>query len=272
MKQLFLIATFFFLNHLKAQELFLYTEPASNMAAKSIGVRIDNMLSKDEHKDGTTYNFIPEVMVGVSKNIMLHATGYFGNADGNFKANGAGVYLKYRLYSIDDVHDHFRLAAFGKFAFNNSNVHQYAITIGRQNTGYEGGVVATKLINKVALSATASVAHAMDNSGQNLVFENEEGKLRNAVNYSLSVGKLMLPKEYTSYKQVNMNLMLEVLGQTNLAKGYSYLDLAPAVQFIFNSRIRLDLGYRFAIVKKLARFEEQGGLMRFEYNFYNVFK
>jgi hypothetical protein len=239
------------------------------MAAKSIGVRIDNMLSKDDYKNGSTYNFIPEIMVGVSKNIMVHATGYFGNADGKFKANGAGVYLKYRLYSIDDVHDHFRIAAFGKFAFNNSNVNQYAINIGKQNTGYEGGVVATKLINKVALSATASVAHAIDNSDQKFVFEKN---LRNATNYSFSVGKLMLPKEYTSYNQVNMNLMLEFLGQANLANGYSYLDIAPSIQFIFNSRIRFDLGYRFAIVKKLTRFDEQGGLVRFEYNFYNAFK
>lgn len=272
MKKIFLLTTLFLINHIKAQELFVYTEPASNMAAKSVGVRIDNMLSKDDYKNGTTYNFIPEVMVGVSKNIMVHATGYFSNADDKFKANGAGVYLKYRLYSIDDVHDHFRIAAFGKFAFNNSNVYQYAINIGRQNTGYEGGVVATKLINKVALSATASVAHAMDNSRQNLVFENAEKKFRNAANYSLSIGKLMLPKEYTSYKQMNMNFMLELLGQTNFGNGYSYLDIAPAVQFIFNSRIRLDFGYRFAIAKKLARFDEQGGLVRFEYNFYNVFK
>src|SRR3982751_2979950 len=120
MKSSFLIATFFLINYIKAQELFVFTEPASNMAAKSIGIRIDNMQTKDDYKNSTTYNFIPEVMVGVSKNIMVHATGYFGNADGKFKANGAGVYLKYRLYSIDDVHDHFRIAAFGKFAFNNS--------------------------------------------------------------------------------------------------------------------------------------------------------
>ena len=57
-------------------------------------------------------------------------------------------------------------------------------------------------------------------------------KNRHAANYTLLVGKLMLPKEYTSYKQTNMNLMLEVLGQVNLNTGYSFLDIAPSLQFI----------------------------------------
>jgi hypothetical protein len=33
------------------------------------------------------------------------------------------------------------------------------------------------------------------------------------MNYTLSAGKLMPPKVYISYKQVNMNLMLELIGQ-----------------------------------------------------------
>jgi hypothetical protein len=35
-----------------------------------------------------------------------------------------------------------------------------------------------------------------------------------SVNYSLSAAKLMLPKEYLDYKQTNLNLLVEVLGQT----------------------------------------------------------
>jgi hypothetical protein len=269
MKTLLLIAALFFAGSAKAQELFVFTEPASNMAAKSIGARIDNMFTKDDRKKSAIYNLDPEIMVGVSKHIMLHVGAYFSNVSGNFKTDGAALYLKYRFYSIDDVHDHFRMAAFARVAVNNNNIDQYAVTLGRQNAGYEGGVVATKLINKVALSATASVAHAMDNGSNKFLFDD---KWRNAANYSLSVGKLMLPKEYTSYKQVNMNFMLELLGQINLYKGYSYLDMAPSVQFIFNSRMRVDLGYRFAMIKKLSRYDEQSGLVRMEYNFYNVFK
>ena len=81
----------------------------------------------------------------------------------------------------------------------------------------------------------------------------------------------MLPKEYTSYDQLNMNLMLEMLGQTNIASGETFLDLAPSVQFIIKSRIRIDLGYRFALVKELQRTSNDGALIRFEYNLFNAF-
>jgi hypothetical protein len=267
MKKIVFIVAMVAATNIHAQELYVFTEPASNMAAKSIGVRVDNMLTNDNQLNRTVYYLSPEIMFGVSKHIMLHATGYFSNADKSFAANGAGVYLKYRFFSEDNVHDHFRMAAFAKAAFNNSIIKDEAITLGRDNSGYEAGVVATKLMKKVALSATTSFVHATDNGNQKI-----NDKYSNALNYTFSAGKLMLPKRYTSYKQVNMNLMLEFLGQTNWQDGCSYIDAAPAVQFIFNSRMRLDLGYRFAVIKSLQRNTTQSGLLRFEYNFYNVFR
>ena len=81
----------------------------------------------------------------------------------------------------------------------------------------------------------------------------------------------MLPKEYTSYEQTNLNLMLEFLGQTNLKTGESFLDIAPSLQLIFHSRIRVDIGYRYALVKDLQRTAPSGGLLRFEYNIFNAF-
>jgi hypothetical protein len=44
------------------------------------------------------------------------------------------------------------------------------------------------------------------------------------MNYTLSAGKLMPPKVYTSYKQVNMNLMLELIGQPLNDNQKSFLD------------------------------------------------
>ena len=67
-----------------------------------------------------------------------------------------------------------------------------------------------------------------------------------------------------------MNIMLELLGQSNLHNGFSWLDMAPSVQFIFNSRARLDIGYRFPLVSKLQRYAAQGAILRLEYNFFNV--
>ncbi len=252
-----------------AQELFTFTEPASNMAAKSIGLRLNNYFMKDIHTGKINYHLLPEVMLGVSKNIMLHAEVFLSNQNNAFIAEGGSFYLKYRFFSIDDVHSHFRIAAFGRYSFNNSYIHQPAIDFFGHSSGYETGMVATKLIHKTALSASVSGLHATDNGSEKFLYGN---KSRNAINYTLSVGKLLLPKEYTSYKQVNVNAMVELLGQSNLQYGYNYLDVAPSVQFIINSRLRIDAGYRYPLITKLHRTAPQGAVLRLEYNFFSVFK
>ena len=262
---------FFFLfitNKIQAQELFVYTEPASNMAAKSIGFRLNNFFFTDKLTNKTGYRLVPEIMVGVSRNLMVHADAFLSTDYGRFVVQGAGLYAKYRLLSVDEVHNHFRLSGFGRFSVNNSVIQQAAIDLNGYNTGYEVGLVATQLIHKVAISATTSITHAMDNAGKKIVpdFNN-----RNAVNYTLSIGKLMLPKVYTSYQQTNINLMAELLGQNNLTTGQSYLDIAPSLQFIFVSRMRADLGYRYALIKKLDRAAANGIFVRLEYNIFNVY-
>jgi len=278
MRRLILVIFIFGFQSVAAQELFVFTEPASNMAAKSIGFRATNYLVDDDYSSNTVYMLMPEVMWGVSKKLMIHANvflsnrkqvdGFITNPKQQFLLEGGSVYAKYRFYSADDVHSHFRMAVYTRYSFNNSHIHEYAINLTGGNSGYEGGLIATKLINKVAISASASFLHAQDNGSKKFLFGN---KSRNAVNYTLSVGKLMLPKEYTGFKQTNVNLMLEMLGQTNLNKGYSYLDIAPSVQFIFFSRIRFDAGYRYPLVTKLHRTASKGFLLRLEYNIFNAY-
>ena len=252
-----------------SQELYVFTEPASNMAANSIGIRTNNNLMKDIDTKKINYHLVPEVMLGISKKIMIHLDAFLSNRNGGFVTEGGSVYAKYRFHSIDEVHKHFRMAAYVRYSFNNSDIHQTAIDLYGHNSGVETGVIATKLINKVALSSAASLLHATDNGKEKF---NYGDKNRNAINYSFSAGKLMLPKEYTSYKQVNVNLMVEFLGQTNLSDANNYLDVAPAVQFIFNSRLRVDAGYRYPLVTNLTRTAPQGVVLKLEYNFFNVLK
>lgn len=269
MRKIFVAFFLFSAQFARAQELFVFTEPASNMAAKSIGLRLNNYFMKDLHSNRINYHLLPEVMWGVSKNIMIHAEVFLSNEDQrSLIAEGGSLYLKYRLFSIDDVHSHFRVAAFGKYSLNSSYIHQPAIDFYGHSSGYETGVVATQLINKVALSASSSILHATDNGREKFLFGNRN---RNAINYTFSIGKLMLPKEYTSYEQTNVNLMLELLGQTTLGNGYSYMDIAPSVQFIFKSRIRLDAGYRHPFIVKLHRTAPAGALLRLEYNIFNAY-
>lgn len=64
--------------------------------------------------------------------------------------------------------------------------------------------------------------------------------------------------------------MVELLGQVNMNTGYSYLDIAPSVQFIFLSKMRLDAAYRIPLVKDLDRTTQGAFLIRLEYNIFNA--
>jgi hypothetical protein len=268
MQRLILLLSVFLIQSAKAQELFVFTEPASNMAAKSFGLRLNNYLMNETDTKRTNYHLVPEIMWGVSKHVMIHAEVFLSNRNKVFTAEGGSLYVKYRFYSVDEVHSHFRMAFFARYSFNNSDVHQQAIDLNGHNSGYEGGLVATKLTGKVAFSATASYLHALDNGKEKFIYGD---KNRHAVNYTLSVGKLMLPKEYTGYKQTNVNLMMELLGRANINNGYSFLDIAPSVQFIFLSRMRLDAAYRIPLVKDLGRTAPGGYFVRLEYNIFNAY-
>jgi hypothetical protein len=82
----------------------------------------------------------------------------------------------------------------------------------------------------------------------------------------------MLPKVYTNFKQTNVNLMLELLGQRLNENGKSYLDIAPSIQFIIHSQARVDIGYRQQLYSTMNRTAPNGFILKFEYTFFNVFK
>lgn len=208
-------------------------------------------------------------MWGANKKLMLHADAFFSNRNKNFAAEGGSVYAKYRFLSNDQVHSHFRMAAFARYSFNNSDIHQEEIDLYGHNSGYQAGTIATQLLHKVALSASASYLHALDNSNSNKI---PAAQPRDAFNYTFSFGKLMLPKEYNDYKQTNLNVMVEMLGQTLGSNGKSYLDIAPSVQFIFNSQARMDVGYRQQLLSSMYRTSPNGFVLRFEYLFFNAVK
>jgi hypothetical protein len=137
------------------------------------------------------------------------------------------------------------------------------------NSGFEAGLVATQLLRKVALSTGVSFVKARDNGNNNkFIYGSKDSK---AVNYTFSIGKLMLPKEYKDYRQTNVNLMVEFLNQVNVGSGKYYMDIAPSVQFIFNSQSRVDIGYRKELSSTLLRTAPNGFFVRLEHNFFNAF-
>ena len=251
-----------------AQELFVFTEPASNMPARSVGIRLNNLLMGEDGMANINYHLIPEVMIGVNKRLMVHVEGFLSNRDGGFSAEGAGLYAKYRFYSRDKVFRHFRMAGFGRVTTNNSPIHQEEIETFGHNAGYQLGLIGTQLLHKTALSSTVYYERATDNQGVGHEFPKYYG--HDAANYTLSAGRLLLPKHYTGFKQTNLNLMAELLGQTLPGNGKSYLDIAPSVQFIFNSQARIDIGYRQQLYSNMLRTAPNGIMIRVEYLLFNV--
>lgn len=251
-----------------AQELFVVTEPASNMPTGAVGVRTMNSFMYES--DGKlNYHLMPEVMWGINRNWMVHAQSFLSNrATGGLKTEGGSVYAKYRFYSEDDLHKHLRIAAYGRFSINNADIHQDEIETMGHNTGYETGLVATQLLNKVAISSSLSYERALNNLDNNF-FPTMQSN--NATNYTLSVGRLMYPKKYSSFKQTNINLMVEFLGQTLNTNGKSNLDVVPAIQFILFSQARIDLAYRKQLYSSMLRTAPNGFMVKFEYNFFNLF-
>lgn len=252
-----------------SQELFVVTDPASNVPGNSVSVNTMQLLFKEKFEPGYNYHIMPEVTYGLNKNLMFRATAFVSNRNTSLVTEGGSFFAKYRFFSSDDLNSHFRLAAFGRYSFNNSDIHQDQIEIMGHNSGFETGIIATKLIKKVAISSTVSYEKVYDNTSKN-PFPNTLGN--NATNYTLSFGKLMYPKKYTTYKQTNINLMLEFVGQTINENGKSYLDIVPAIQFIINSQARIDLAYRQELVSSMLRTAPNGVYFNLYYTSFNITK
>ena len=250
------------------QELFLFTEPASNMATNNLGIRLAASAMNKKDGSGLNFHLMPELMYGINNKFMIHATSFLSNRSRSLVSEGGSLYFKYKFFNNDDVQRHFRVAAYGRYSFNNADIHQEEINLYGHNTGYEAGIVATQLLHKVAISSSISYSKALDNSSNNKFPSIQSNE---ATNYTISIGKLMLPKKYKDYAQTNLNIMCEFLGEILTPNGKSFLDIAPTVQLIIKSKMRIDIGYRKELYSNMLRTAPNGFLLRLEYNFFNAF-
>lgn len=270
MKYVFLAAAGILLStglRTQAQELYVFTEPASNMAAKAIGIRVTN---EAVFNTGSMYRTIPEVMLSFNKNLMVHGMGFLSDADGRYRLEGGSVYAKYRFFSDDGAQEHLRAAAFGRISSSKRPAWSEDINLEGDNSGAQAGLVVTQLLHKLALSGSVSYIKAFGDDSRTVAGMPQPDQL---ISYTLSSGYLVLPVVYKNYNQPNFNVYFEMLGKTNPVTGRSYLDFAPAVQVILNSRTRIDLGYRFQVAGDIAnRYNRNMYLLRAEFNFFNVLK
>lgn len=258
---------------LNAQELYVFTEPASNMPAHSVSLKLtDHFVTNDNIYKRFSHRLMPQVMFGFSKKLMVHVGMTMGNMHtSDFKYESFNLYAKYRFLSNDDIHKHFRMAVFAEGSRTNAPFHYDEITLMGDKSGIGFGLIATQLWHKLAVSATVSHTQVLDPSRDNAVIYVPE-RAYESMNYDLSAGLLLFPREYTNYKQLNINLYTELLAEQAIDIGKHCVDLAPAVQFIFNSNTKLNIGYRFQLSGTMRRMSNESWQISLERTFLNALK
>ena len=214
-----------------------------------------------------------ESSLGLNKKLMLRPAITFSNMyqsypDQRQKFESFSLYLKYRFLSVDEVHRHFRASVYWKGLVSTNPLNYDELTIDGDQTATQFGLIATQLVNKLAVSATASVHQVLDKER----FLKYGGPRRfgyQAFNYSLSAGYLLYPRKYKSYEQTNFNLYFEVLGGQGLDRKYGFIDFAPALQLILKSSSKLNMGYRFQVDGNAYRMATSGVYLSFEKTFLN---
>ena len=273
MKQFIVVVALLISSKMMGQELFVYSEPASNMPAHSMSAKLTaHLVPNDEIYNRVAQRYMPEVMFGFSKKWMLHISTTFANMHtDNFQFESVSTYAKYRFLSNDEIHKHFRMAVFADASYSRNPFHYDEISLMGDKSGIEAGLIATQLWHRFALSATVSHTQVLHESRNNKVLYIPERNYQ-SMNYILSTGYLLLPKEYTDYKQLNVNLYTEFLAQQTFEDKKYYIDMAPALQFIFNSNAKLNIGYRFQLKSDMDRMSTNSWLISFERTFLNALK
>jgi hypothetical protein len=182
-----------------------------------------------------------------------------------------GIYAKWRWLSIDDVHKHFRAAAFLKGIYSSNDLLYDELTGEGDQSALQAGLIFTQLVNKLAVSSTLTWNEVLDEERW-LKYAGPRNFGYSSLNYALSAGYLVYPKKYSSYGQTNFNLYLEIIGSNGIDRQFNFLDLAPAAQFIFNSSSKLNVGYRFQVAGNAFRMAQSGFNVSFEQSFLSVFK
>jgi hypothetical protein len=243
------------------------------MPAHSISVKLtDHFVTTDEIYGRLSQRFMPQLMFGFSKKFMMHTGVTISNMHTfGYRYESFNLYAKYRFLSNDEIHKHFRMAVFVDASKTRAPFHYDEISLMGDKSGIELGLIATQLWHKLAVSATVAHTQLLDPSRKSDVIY-VPARAYQSVNYSLSAGYLLFPKEYKNYKQVNINLYTELLAEQTLDIKKHCIDLAPAVQFIFNSNAKLNMGYRFQVSGNMSRMSTNSWQISFERTFLNALK
>ena len=275
-----------------SQELFPHAEPASNVPKGIVGVRFMYDRYKEQSSNRLKESYHARIMYGItSKWTVMSTIGvsnhhykafptdvlqYFLNhhlksyAPAGFTVEGVNVYSKYRFFTHDTYHQHVRLAVFAEGCKSFVAHDDAEPTLMTDNSGYGGGIIATYLYEKVAVSLTAGFIKSIMYKQNDIDIKFQSG---DASYLELSAGYRLLPIRYSSYSDININIYSEFKlkqygaayveqhgKEIDFAKyaanspytaqalgAGSYIDGHFAVQFISNSNSRLDIGVSLAL-------------------------
>ncbi|GAB2655214.1 hypothetical protein GCM10027036_05750 [Flavihumibacter cheonanensis] len=253
----------------QAQELYVFTDPASNLPAQSLSAKLTARFADLPQSGMIRQRYMPELMAGLHKNWMGRVSTTFSNFyQSGQRWESVKGYVKWRFFSEDGIHRHFRMAAFADAAFSRNNMIYDEMNLDGDNSGIQFGLIGTQLLHKLAISGTASYIRVFDEKFKTMRDMHDQ----DALMYSLSAGYLLFPTSYSAYEQVNLNLYVEVLGMKGLGPGTHYLDIAPSIQLIFNSSTKLNLGARLEASGNATRIARNNYFLSLESTFLNVWK
>lgn len=275
-----------------SQELFPHAEPASNVPKGVVGVRFWYDRFKEQSSNRIKDSYHIRIMYGItSKWTVMSTVGvsnhhykqfptdvlqYFFNhhlktyPPAGYAIEGINLYSKYRFFTRDKYHQHLRMAVFAEGCKSFVAHDDAEPTLMTDNSGCGGGIIATYLYEKLAVSMTAGFIKPLMYKQDDIDIKFQSG---NASYLELSMGYRLLPVRYTSYSDMNVNIYSEFKlkqygaayveqhgKEIDFAKyagnnpytakalaGGSYIDGHFAVQFISNSNSRLDIGVTLAL-------------------------
>jgi hypothetical protein len=163
------------------------------------------------------------------------------------------------------------LAAYVEGAYTAAPFDHDEVSLMGDKSGVEAGIIATRLTQRLALSVTGSHTQVLHYSRKNAALF-DPARTFQTMQLSLSGGYLVFPREYKDYRQTNLNIYTELLGQRSLDNNRYYVDMAPALQLIFASRTKLNLGYRFQLGGTMNRMAQRSWLLSLESTWLGFFK
>jgi len=262
---------------LTAQELYVFSDPASNVPAKSLSLKYGGkfMLESRPTSKVLISRHMTEASIGLNKKLMLRPTLTFSNMYNGrgMQWESAGIYAKYRFLSTDGIHRHFRAAAYLKGVYSANSLKYEELTGDGDQSVVQAGLIFTQLVNKLAVSTTLGLTEVVDQERW-LKYGGPRLFGFRSFNYSISSGYLLFPKKYKSYEQTNFNLYLELIGSNAIDRKAYFVDLAPAMQLIVNSNTKINLGYRFQLSGNAFRMANAAPSVSFsvERTFFNTFR